>query len=284
MAILVIPTRSLKILYSLSAFWMLPCRHHAFQHIDCPLPPFLSIFSPALAFAHLLWFEKISFPSTSNWLFVFFPPPALNHPPSTCPSFSTSAPAPIPINLCCSVLQFYFCICLSHCHLLRRYLFVTLLSSTLIFLRLTAILYLAFARYSVLQCVAVCCSSTLAFACLVANTLQHNETLCMPHTATHCMQRIATHCNTLQLTATHEECIHPSETNNAKGYDVDSTKVRWSARMKFLIGTQVVCEEVCGVTLSRVWHNALCVLTHSHVWHDAFCVMTHSHAWREAER
>jgi len=51
---------------SLTARLMLLCRHHAFQRTDCPLPPILSIFSPALAFACLLRFEKISFPSTSN--------------------------------------------------------------------------------------------------------------------------------------------------------------------------------------------------------------------------
>ena len=45
---------------------MLPCRHHAFQRTDCPLPPFFSVFSPALGLACLLRFEKISFPSTSN--------------------------------------------------------------------------------------------------------------------------------------------------------------------------------------------------------------------------
>jgi len=45
---------------------MLPCRHHAFQRTDCPLPPFLSGFSPSLGLACLLWFEKISFPLTSN--------------------------------------------------------------------------------------------------------------------------------------------------------------------------------------------------------------------------
>ena len=44
---------------------MLPCRHHAFQRTDCPLPPFLSVFSPALAFVCLLRFDK-SFHSTSN--------------------------------------------------------------------------------------------------------------------------------------------------------------------------------------------------------------------------
>ena len=33
---------------SLTAHLMLLCRHHAFQRADCPLPPFLSIFSPAL--------------------------------------------------------------------------------------------------------------------------------------------------------------------------------------------------------------------------------------------
>jgi len=54
---------------------MLLCRHHSFQRSDCPLPPFLSIFSLALAFVFLLQFEIIFFPSTSNWqalLFVFF--------------------------------------------------------------------------------------------------------------------------------------------------------------------------------------------------------------------
>jgi len=45
---------------------MLPCRDHAFQRTDCTLPPFLSIFSPALAFASWLRFQKISFPSTLN--------------------------------------------------------------------------------------------------------------------------------------------------------------------------------------------------------------------------
>ena len=45
---------------------MLPCRHHAFQRTDCPLPPFLSVFSPAFGLACLLRFEKISFPWTSN--------------------------------------------------------------------------------------------------------------------------------------------------------------------------------------------------------------------------
>jgi len=45
---------------------MLPCRHHAFQRTDCPLPPFLSVFSPALGLACLLRFDKISFSSTSN--------------------------------------------------------------------------------------------------------------------------------------------------------------------------------------------------------------------------
>ena len=52
--------------FLLTAQLMLPCRHHAFQRTDCPLPPFLSIFSPALAFVYLLRFEKISFLSTSN--------------------------------------------------------------------------------------------------------------------------------------------------------------------------------------------------------------------------
>jgi len=45
---------------------MLPCRHHTFQRTDCPLPPFLSVFSPTLGLACLLRFENISFPSTSN--------------------------------------------------------------------------------------------------------------------------------------------------------------------------------------------------------------------------
>ena len=45
---------------------MLPCHYHAFQRTDCPLPPFLSVFSPTLGLACLLRFEKISFPSTSN--------------------------------------------------------------------------------------------------------------------------------------------------------------------------------------------------------------------------
>jgi len=42
---------------------MLPCRHHAFQRTDCPLSPFLSVFSPTLGLACLLRFEKISFPN-----------------------------------------------------------------------------------------------------------------------------------------------------------------------------------------------------------------------------
>jgi len=45
---------------------MLLCCHHAFQRTDYRLPPFLSIFSPALAFVCLLRFEKISFPSPST--------------------------------------------------------------------------------------------------------------------------------------------------------------------------------------------------------------------------
>ena len=45
---------------SLTAHLILLCRHHAFQRIDFPLLPFLFIFSSALAFACLLWFEKIS--------------------------------------------------------------------------------------------------------------------------------------------------------------------------------------------------------------------------------
>ena len=36
------------------------------QRTDCPLPHFLSVFSPTLGLACLLRFEKISFPSTSN--------------------------------------------------------------------------------------------------------------------------------------------------------------------------------------------------------------------------
>jgi len=51
---------------SLTAHLMLPCCHHAFQRTDCPLPPFLSVFSPILGLACLLRFEKFSFPSTSN--------------------------------------------------------------------------------------------------------------------------------------------------------------------------------------------------------------------------
>ena len=47
---------------------MLPCRHHVFQRTACPLPPFLSIFSPALAFACLLRLDKISSLSTWNGL------------------------------------------------------------------------------------------------------------------------------------------------------------------------------------------------------------------------
>jgi len=45
---------------------MLLCHHHTFQPTDCPLPPFLPIVPPALAFVCLLQFEMISFPSTSN--------------------------------------------------------------------------------------------------------------------------------------------------------------------------------------------------------------------------
>ena len=45
---------------------MLPCRHNTLQRTDCPLPPFLSVFSSTLGLACLLRFEKISFPSTSN--------------------------------------------------------------------------------------------------------------------------------------------------------------------------------------------------------------------------
>jgi len=52
--------------FSLTAHLMLPCRHHAFQRTDSPLPPFLSVFSPTLGLACLLRFDKISFPSTSN--------------------------------------------------------------------------------------------------------------------------------------------------------------------------------------------------------------------------
>ena len=50
---------------------MLPCLHHAFQRTDCPLPPFLSVFSPALGLACLLRFEKISFPrgcGVDSWM------------------------------------------------------------------------------------------------------------------------------------------------------------------------------------------------------------------------
>ena len=49
------------------AHLMLLCRHHTFERTDCPLRPFLFVFSPALAFACLLRFEKMSFPLALNW-------------------------------------------------------------------------------------------------------------------------------------------------------------------------------------------------------------------------
>jgi len=46
---------------------MLLWRHHALQHTNCSLPPgLLYMFSPALASAYLLLFEKNSFPSASK--------------------------------------------------------------------------------------------------------------------------------------------------------------------------------------------------------------------------
>jgi len=45
---------------------MLLCQNNTFQCADCPLPPFLSVFSPALAFVCLLQIEKIAFPLASN--------------------------------------------------------------------------------------------------------------------------------------------------------------------------------------------------------------------------
>jgi len=69
---------------------MLPCHHHAFQRTDCPLPSFLSVFSPALGLVSLLQFEKISFPSTSNGRYSssFF----LDLHPTTQSEASTFAP------------------------------------------------------------------------------------------------------------------------------------------------------------------------------------------------
>jgi len=43
---------------SLTTHLMLLCRHHAFQRIHCPLPPFYSVFSLDITFVCLLWFEK----------------------------------------------------------------------------------------------------------------------------------------------------------------------------------------------------------------------------------
>jgi len=75
---------------------MLPCRHHAFQRTDCPLPPFLSIFCPTLGLACLLWFEKIFFHRLQMGVALRLFSSTCTKPPipSRCPSFSTTAPAP----------------------------------------------------------------------------------------------------------------------------------------------------------------------------------------------
>ena len=63
------------------AHLMLLCRHHTFERTDCPLLPFLSVFSPALALACLLRFVIFFFIDFKRGLLlVFFPRPAPNHP------------------------------------------------------------------------------------------------------------------------------------------------------------------------------------------------------------
>ena len=69
-----------RVYSSLTAHLMLPCRHHAFQRTKFPLPPFLSVFSPALAFARLLQFERFLFHRLQTGVALRLPSTCSNHP------------------------------------------------------------------------------------------------------------------------------------------------------------------------------------------------------------
>jgi len=86
---------------SLTAHLMLLYRHHAFQRTDCLLPSSLSLFSPALAFACLLHLRTFLLPWIRTGVAVRLFSSTCTKPPnlSTCPSFLTTAPAPIMINI-----------------------------------------------------------------------------------------------------------------------------------------------------------------------------------------